>query len=59
VVDCDQLLDLLTPPFKGQELKFKSYVEAYFQPPSIDVKKVVVPPLRRIRNVLRRVLRRF
>ena len=42
-----------------QELNYEAYVEAYFQPPPIDVKKFVVPPLRRIRHFLRRVLRRF
>ncbi len=59
LADCNQLLDLLTPPLKGQELNYRAYVDTYFQSPAIDVKKVVVPPLRRIRDFFRRALQRF
>jgi hypothetical protein len=30
VVDCDRLLDLLTPPFRGALLNYKNYMKAYF-----------------------------
>lgn len=31
-VDCDRLLDLLTPPLRGKKLGYKEYMEAYFHP---------------------------
>jgi hypothetical protein len=40
VVDCDRLLDLLTPSFKGQSLGYKEYMEAFFGP---DTAAVVAP----------------
>jgi hypothetical protein len=54
IVDCDRLLDLLTPPLKGQQLSYQAYVAAYFERPAIDPKRTLVPPLRRARNFLRR-----
>jgi hypothetical protein len=33
-VDCDLLLDLLTPPHEGKRLPYRDYVEAYFAPDS-------------------------
>jgi FkbM family methyltransferase len=30
LVDCDRLLDLLTPPFKGRSLDYKAYMSAFF-----------------------------
>lgn len=32
LVDCDRLLDLLTPSFKGRSLAYKAYVKAFFDP---------------------------
>ena len=29
-VDCDQLLDLLTPRLRGRRLKYREYMSAYF-----------------------------
>jgi FkbM family methyltransferase len=31
-VDCERLLDLLTPPINGRKLSYRAYVEAYFDP---------------------------
>jgi FkbM family methyltransferase len=54
IVDCSRLLDLLTPPLRGQQLAYQAYLDAYFERPAIDLKRTVVPPLRRARNFLRR-----
>lgn len=31
-VDCERLLDLLTPPMNGRKLGYQAYLEAYFDP---------------------------
>ena len=59
LVDCNHLLDLLTPPFKGQQLDYRSYIGAYFERPTMDVRRAVTPSLRRIRDFIRRTFHRF
>ena len=57
-VDCDELLDLLTPALKGHQLGYQEYIDAYFKRSSLDVKKAVIPVLRRVRGLFDRLLRR-
>jgi FkbM family methyltransferase len=57
VADCDQLLDLLTPPFKGQQLAYTAYLDVYFERRALDLKRTLIPPLRRVRNFLKRLIR--
>jgi FkbM family methyltransferase len=35
-VDCDKLLDRLTPPLSGRKLGYRQYIEAYFDPKSAN-----------------------
>jgi FkbM family methyltransferase len=42
VVDCDRLLDLLTPAFRGVSVGYNEYMKAYFQP---DTAPVPPPPV--------------
>ena len=56
LVDCDALLDLLTPPLKGRRLSYRDYIQNYFRRSAVDIKRMLIPPLRRARNFLRRAL---
>lgn len=59
IVDCDQLLDLLTPTFKGQQLGYREYLDVYFERKALDIKRIAVPPLRQARNFVRRAIGKF
>jgi FkbM family methyltransferase len=56
-VDCNRLLDLLTPTLKGRKFGYREYLDAYFKPRAVDVKRTVIPLLRRVRSLLRRLKR--
>ena len=59
MVNCDRLLDLLTPTFKGHQLGYREYLDVYFERKALDVKRIAMPPLRRTRNFVRRVIRKL
>jgi FkbM family methyltransferase len=59
LVDCDRLLDFLTPPFKGQQLGYREYLDVYFERKPFDIKRIAMPPLRRTRNFVRRAIRKL
>jgi FkbM family methyltransferase len=56
-VDCDQLLNLLTPLFKGQQLRYREYVDAYFERKPIEVKRTAKALFNRMRGFVRRLRR--
>ena len=57
LVDCDKLLDLLTPRLLGRKLSYADYLQTYFDPrtsfSSPGPKRRVLPIARRIRNLMR------
>jgi len=59
VVDCDRLLDLLTPPLGGQRLPYDQYMRAYFEPRGEAVKATKHRVLRRAKDLVKRVIGRI
>jgi hypothetical protein len=59
VVDCDRLLDLLTPPLRGRAVGYREYLDAYFDPRSAVVEQAtLLGTVRAAAASLRRFLRR-
>lgn len=59
IVDCDKLLDLLTPEFYGKKLGYTDYMQKYFDPETSFSTPVLVnnaaPPIGRVRNLLKAI----
>ena len=59
IVDCDMLLDLLTPELCGQKLGYADYIKTYFDPETSFSNSAPVnnsvPPIGRVRNLLKAI----